>query len=213
MTAHEHVGEQAELYALGTLDEAQRAAVDEHARGCDSCAARLGRAEATVAEMIDPVAPSGQLDRRVTAAFAKRRAGWKWTGSLVAAAFVAGLLPAIAMWTGSFQANQSDSNREAIVQAMVTGHFAHAPFIARTTDAPAAKLIYGRARDWRYVVAKTSRPYALAERIDGRTIVLGRLHVTGNAGELYIAHAGSAREFVLLDGARVLARVMLPYRP
>jgi hypothetical protein len=212
MTASPHIDELAELYALGTLDDRERALVDAHALTCDACAARLGEAEATVAQLVAERVPSRQLDRRIRAAFAPR-APWRWTASLVAAAFVLGLLPSFMLWLGVFRTNTFDAEQEQAVRAMVNSHFAHAPFVAITVDAPKAKVIYSRSGDWRYVVAQSSRSYEVAVQSDGQTLSLGRLHVNGNAAELFIAHAPAAREFVLRDGTRVVARVTLPRRP
>ena len=51
----EHVGDDAALYALGALDDAQRDACDLHASACPACAALLGQ----------PVVQQLELGRRV----------------------------------------------------------------------------------------------------------------------------------------------------
>lgn len=211
MNASQHIDELAELYALGSLEESERAAVDAHVRTCEECAARLGEAEATLVQLIEPRSPSAALDRRMRAGFVMR-SPWRWTASLAAAAFIVGLIPSMLLWSGSSRTAQFDAEQAQAVQAMVTSHFAHAPFVALSTNAPAAKIIYSRTADWRYIVAQTSHPYEVAAQENGRSIMLGRLHVRGNAGELFIARAPSAREFLLLDGSRPVGRVTLPYR-
>jgi anti-sigma factor RsiW len=212
MTSPDHVGELAELYALGTLDDRERALVDAHVLTCDACAARVGEAEAAVVRLVDERSPSPALDRRMRGTFA-RPAAWRWTAPLVAAAFVLGLLPSIAMWSGTFGGNAFSSDQQQAVRAMVGSHFLHAPFVALTGDAPKAKVIYGRTGDWRFVVAQTARPYDVAVVFNGQTVSLGKLHVSGNAAELFIAHAPPAPQFVLRDGTRIVAHVTLPYRP
>ena len=209
MTAPEHIDELAELYALGTLDATQQALVDGHVRTCELCAARLGEAEAAVAHFIDESEPSVILDRRVRRAFA-RRSPWRWAAPLVAAAFVIGLLPSIGLWSGVFGSKAYDADRQAAVQAMVNSHFAHAPFAPLSAGAPKAKLIYSPTGDWRFIVAQTNRAYEVAAQTGGQTIALGKLHVSGNAGELFLEHAPSARTFVLLDGTTPVDRVTLP---
>ena len=68
-----HVDENAELYALGTLSDTDRAAVDAHVATCASCAQRVGEAEETVAALsARQTAVPGQLDRRMRASFAPR---------------------------------------------------------------------------------------------------------------------------------------------
>ncbi len=212
MNASGHIDELAELYALGSLEEPQRALVNAHVRTCEACAARLGEAESTIAALIEPSTPSAALDRRMHAALVSR-SPWRWTAPLVAAAFVLGLLPSMLLWSSVSRNAGFDTEQTQAVQAMVNSHFAHAPFVQLSADAPKAKLIYSRTADWRYVVAQTDRPYEVAAQTNGRTIVLGQLRVRGNAGELFVAHAPASREFLLLDGSRTVGRVTLPYRP
>src|ERR1700688_4487918 len=88
-----HVDENAELYALGTLSDSERAAVDAHVATCASCAQRVGEAEETVAALaVRQAAVPSQLDRRVRGLFASRSVP-RSLYSLVAAALILGLLP------------------------------------------------------------------------------------------------------------------------
>jgi anti-sigma factor RsiW len=48
-----HIGELAELYVLGSLDDQERAAVERHVRACLECANRVREAEETVAFISD----------------------------------------------------------------------------------------------------------------------------------------------------------------
>jgi hypothetical protein len=212
MTASEHIEDLAELYALGTLGARQRELVDAHVRTCDACAARLGEAETTVAQLMDEVEPPATLDRRVRSAFAPGAPG-RWMPVLVAAAFIVGLLPALGMWSGIFGSRGFDTDRELAVRAMVTSHFVHTPFTALASDAPKAKLIYGRSSNWRFIIAQTPRALDVAVQENGTTRVLGRLHVRGDAAELFISNAPQSRAYVLLDGTRPVARATLPRRP
>jgi hypothetical protein len=217
MTQSPHVTELAELYALGTLDERERALVDAHVRGCDACAARLGEAEATVAQLVVERTPSRELDRRMRAAFTARtplraRLPWRWAAPLAAAAFVLGLIPSLLLWSGVFGAGSFAGDQQQAVQAMVNSHFAHAPFVPVAPDAPKAKLIYGRTGGWRYIVAQTAKPYDVAVQSGAQTVSLGKLRVSGNAAVLFIERAPAAREYLLREGSRIVARVTLPYR-
>lgn len=212
MTVSQHVDELAELYALGTLSEMERVRVDAHVRSCDACAARVGEAEAAVAQLVEEWEPSAALDRRMRAAFVPR-SPWRWTAPLVAAAFVLGLLPSLVMWSGVFNSGSFATDQQQAVRAMVGSHFAHAPFVPAAADAPKAKVIYSRTGDWRYIVAQTSMAYDVAVQSNGQVISLGKLHVSGSAGQLFVAHAPPARQFLLREGSRVVARVTLPYRP
>lgn len=48
-----HIDELAELYALGSLESAERAAVERHIRGCTECADRIRAAEETISFIAD----------------------------------------------------------------------------------------------------------------------------------------------------------------
>ncbi len=209
MTADDHIGERAEIYALGALDDPERAAVDAHVRTCATCAARLGEAEAFIAQTVIERSPSAALDRRVHAAFVPRSSSVRALAPLVAAAFVLGLLPSL--WFGFVQrpAAPFDADHDRAVAALVTSHFLHAQFRPLAPDAPKAKLIYGRTAPWRFFVAQTTHPYAVEERDASGTVLLGRLHISGDAAELFVAKT-SARTFLLTEGGRPVARVTIP---
>jgi Putative zinc-finger len=210
MNASGHIDELAELYALGTLSPEQRVLVDAHAGVCETCAARLGEAEQTVANLVEQHSPSAALDRRIHAVFVPRSPS-RWS-ALIAAAFVIGLLPSIALWSNQIGARTREADRSAAVQAMVTSHFAHSPFTPLVRDAPKAKVIYSRGGDWRFIIAQTGHPYDVAAQMGDHIISLGSLHVSGDAGELFISRAPRAQVLLLLDRARPVARVTLPYR-
>lgn len=147
----DHIGENAELYALGQLDELEASRVNRHALTCVACAKRLGEAEATVLYLIESgdVASErpAELDRRVRFSSQPQRA---WIAA-VAAAFLIGLLP----W-GVTTVRQSDgrpsSNQQRAMNAMLAGHFLHAPAAALVPGAPKAKVIYPREGGWLYVL-------------------------------------------------------------
>jgi anti-sigma-K factor RskA len=48
-----HIGDLAELYALGSLDEQERVTVERHVRACVECANRVREAEETMAFISD----------------------------------------------------------------------------------------------------------------------------------------------------------------
>src|SRR5579862_5586237 len=130
----EHIGENAELYALGHLGELESSRVDRHVRTCDSCAKRLGEAEVTVLRLIesgDVSEPPAELGRRIRFS-AQTQPRWI---AAVAAAFLIGLLP----W-GVATLRHSDvevsSNQQLAMNAMLAGHFLHAPAVALVPGAP-----------------------------------------------------------------------------
>ncbi len=148
----DHAGELAELYALGQLSDPERDRVEAHARTCDVCARRLGEAEAAVLALIESgevaAAAPAQLGRRP--AFARYGPRPAWIVA-IAAAFLLGLLP----W-GLTQlrrpAETPGASQQLAMNAMLAGHFLHAPFAALVPGAPNAKAIYPREGGWLYVL-------------------------------------------------------------
>jgi hypothetical protein len=148
----DHIGESAELHALGQLGELESSRIEKHARTCDACAKRLGEAEAAVLHLIESgsvaSAPPVELDRRIR--FAKPQPPRAWIAA-VAAAFLLGLLP----W-GVAELRRpptADSSQQLAMNAMLAGHFLHTPFMALVAGAPPAKVIYPREGGWLYVLA------------------------------------------------------------
>ncbi len=210
MNVNEHIGELAELYALGTLDETERAGVDAHAAACDACARRLGEAESVVAQTMPEVEPAATLDRRMRAAFKPRGPVLAHWSAIAAAAFVVGLLPGLLFAALHRPASVYDGDRSGAISAMVGSHFLHAQFTPVAAGAPKAKVLYGRAgRSWRFFVAQTGRSYTVAAETPAGQSALGALRTNGDSAELFVP-VSTARTFVLLDGSRVLARVRLP---
>lgn len=209
MNTHEHIEELAELYALGALDDAERASVDAHVHSCATCAQRLGQAEALIAELTPEVQPPAALDARMRSAFVPRTrfTAPRWQG-LVAAAFIIGLLPGLIFAALYKPAAPFQADRDRAIAAMVNSHFVHAQFIALTPDAPKAKVLYGRGSPWRFFVAQSTHAYAVKAQTPQGASIVGTLHVSGDAAELFVPQS-DARTFVLLDGSRPVARVTL----
>ncbi|MBV8282535.1 MAG: zf-HC2 domain-containing protein, partial [Candidatus Eremiobacteraeota bacterium] len=96
MTARDHLGEDAALYALGALDAKERHAVDEHVATCAPCAHALGIAESDVAAMAQAQAAPAVLrgDAAAIPIEPRRRSRWQpILAGAVAAALVVGLAP------------------------------------------------------------------------------------------------------------------------
>lgn len=196
-----HIGESAELYALGSLGEDERAQVDAHVMQCDACAARLGEAERTVAAM-----------ERSAEAPAARVRTWRVPAGVAAAAFVLGLIPSAWFWSAQQRAGAYNADRERALAAMVSSHFSHAQFERLAANAPSAKLIYARNGQWVYAVAETAKPLVLKVRTGSGDVSLGTLHALGGSAELFVTDAGAGRSFVLSEGGADIERVTLPAR-
>jgi hypothetical protein len=209
----DHVGERAELYALGQLDALDIGRVERHARACDACAKRLGEAEAAVLELIEggdvPAARPEALDRRMR--FVRPPAPTAaWIGA-VAAAFVIGLLP----WSVAMTHRPAPpASSQGAIDAMLAGHFTHAPLVALRADAPPAKVIYAREGGWIYVLAGPgSAALDVATVTNGSTSVVASLAPSAQARAVFARFDGRAGAVVLLDRGTPVARAQLAYPP
>ncbi|HEX3670689.1 MAG TPA: hypothetical protein VHT92_03185 [Candidatus Cybelea sp.] len=168
-----HLGEAAELYAIGALDAAERTAADAHIARCIECARRVGEAEETVLALerdvhVDPLAAAVAVPLRLR----RREVPAWWVAVAAAAALIAGtLLP------GLF------AQRDTATLAMVHSHFNHAQFSG--PNAPPAKVIYARDRSWYYVIVEGSHRYDVYGLHDGQSVSLGTTQPKGATSELF----------------------------
>lgn len=171
MQPDEHIGESAELYAIGALDSAERAAVDDHIAHCPHCLRRVGEAEETVLAL----ERANAIDRpragaRAPIPFARRSVTWLLPLA-AAAAFVLGLLfprPA--------------PQHDVATLAMIGSHFSHAQF---TGHGPPAKVIYARDRSWYYVIVASRARYAVVGIHHGSSTSLGTTQPSGATSALF----------------------------
>ncbi len=171
-----HIDENAELYALGALDEMERTRVERHVHACDLCAKRLGEAEATVLHLIEGRETRRQATRSPVP-----------IAAAVAAAFLIGLLPWGITSLGERAAVESAHQQQLAMRAMIAGHFVHAPFVARVPGAPPAKVIYARDGGWLYViVAPGSHPLDVVVFAGGRHTKVASLAASTAARSAFV---------------------------
>lgn len=191
----DHIGENAELYALGLLDAAESEAVEVHVRACAQCARRVGEAEETLLELergVRPARPPARLDRRMR--FGRPASGARiWAAT--AAAFVIGLL------SSALLLRSVPSQHDAAMVAMVESHFNHAQF---TGSGPPAKVLYARDRAWLYVIVHADRNYDVYA-VSGRSArPLGTTRGYGLTSEAFITNPGTLDALQLRDGSTVV---------
>jgi anti-sigma factor RsiW len=209
----DHVGENAELYALGELDELEAARVEHHARTCDECTRRLGEAEATVLQLIEsgnvPTARPAPLDRRVRfAPPASRTPAWI---AAVAAAFVIGLLPWGVMMT---QRPVASTSSQPAIDAMLAGHFAHAPLVALRPGVPAAKVIYPRESGWIYILVGAGQDsFDVATVVKGNRTIVASLAPSGVTRAVFVNVPGRVDAVELLQSGTPVAGARIAYAP
>lgn len=133
-----HIDQEAELYALGMLDDAERARVDEHVATCDACAVLVGQAEAAMAALID--ASQARRPRAPTA----------WWPVAVAAAFA---LTSAALFGDDLALRGAVKADGGIFATLVNNHFDHTQFQTPGGKEIAAKAIYERHGKWFEILA------------------------------------------------------------
>jgi anti-sigma factor RsiW len=190
----DHIGEYAELYALGELDEPEAARVERHAGECAECAKRLGHAETTVLQLIESAgaqATPESLDRRVRFAAPNPPArGWI---AAVAAAFLIGLLP----W--GWSATQHRDEAQPAIDAMLAGHFTHAPLLPLVAGAPVGKVIYAREGGWIYVLAGSG-----AVAVDVATVAAGKATLVATLAPSSATRAAFVRIAARIDAVELM---------
>ena len=200
-----HLDDDAELYALGLLDADERDRVDAHVLVCDACAARLARAESTMAALVDGTLAGGGAE---TVRGPRRVSPFAWM-SAAAAAFVI----ATAGLTQQNLALRADVRDDgAMLAAMVNGHFAHAQFVAPGGTPIAAKVVYEQHGRWyRVLAAGADTRWRVAVVRPGAAPVVApqRFSVRGEVAELGLP-GGTMRELRLIDPSGAVAGIVRP---
>lgn len=144
-SVNDHLGEDAELYALGMIPE-RRDQIEAHLRGCAECAERVRAAEeigALLAAALPPVPEA----TNVVPLRARGPRGW-WP--LVAAAAVVLVVGGTSVVRERAAESQLAYTDTALI-AMANAHFLHVTLAGR--PGVIAKAIYARDGAWCYVVA------------------------------------------------------------
>jgi hypothetical protein len=166
-----HIGDSAELYAAGALDEREQAEVDAHVAECPECLRRLGEAEETVLAL-ERVSVAEPVSQRASVVPMRPRgvAAW-WLAVAAAAAFILG-----------FVVPHGAPRSNVATLAMIGSHFSHAQFAG---TGPAAKVLYARDRSWYYVIVAASGRYEVYGIRGGRATDLGTTQPQGGTTELF----------------------------
>jgi hypothetical protein len=183
-----HIDQEAELYALGMLDDNARARVDEHLLTCIPCTELVGRAEEAVAALVDST-----QQRRPE----RRPARWPLAAAAAFALAASGLLAQNVMMHGAL------SSDGALLATMVNSHFAHSQFQAPNGSEIPAKAIYERHGKWYEILADGSPDWHLvATGPDGvRTRVSAPFAQRGAASIAFFERSAPVRSIELEDAS------------
>jgi anti-sigma factor RsiW len=184
------LGEDAELYPLGILDDDAARNVELHIALCSACAQRVAQAQAVAASLAAalPLAtPSPALGRRLGES-ARPQPSAKPRASLfpfaLAAAFALALLGL--GWQALVLRERLQSDDVALV-TMVHSHFNHVSMAPESANPVAAKILYSRNGSWVYIIAdKPGGPLHAVARTAAATTDLGVLTSTGETATLLV---------------------------
>jgi hypothetical protein len=213
-----HITEEAELYALGLLEEPERRAIDEHVAICEACTRRIARAEAAVLTLVDATvrvdaAPQSLGPRVIRAQSLPSVAPVRRFGPLAVAA--AALL-AVALGTLAQQhvalVSTLDSDNETL-GALVHSHFEHAQFVAPGGAPIEAKVLYERHGAWYEIVAapgSTRWSVAVTRRGVPDLILANRFVARGDAVFMRFLNPGVVSQLELRDASGHVLGIVKP---
>lgn len=202
-----HIDDDAILYALGALEDAERARVDEHARDCAQCAQRLGEAEVAVADI-----EQGRSVAAPALLAAARKPRRVYSSILALAAAVAFALLAGAGIVQNVSLHRTLANTNVVLAVLASSHFNHVSFVPVAAGAPVAKAIYGRHGEWLYVIANTSSPGLTVTGSDASgEHMLGSLESGSNVQTLFVRASGRLRSIELRREGRIIGRATPAY--
>lgn len=166
-----HIGDSAELYTLGLLDEAGRRRVEQHIVSCDPCLRRVGEAEETVATLAPDTGQAIPDD--VPPRFERRSGASRWWIAVAAAA---------ALLVG-YLAPHASTQPPPVALAMIHSHFNHAQF---SGNGPAAKVLYARDGSWYYVLVEGTHRYGVTGISAAGMMSLGTTSPADGTSQLYV---------------------------
>jgi hypothetical protein len=183
-----HIDQEAELYALGMLEDDERERIDEHLLTCEPCTALIGNAEATVAALVDST-----QNRRSQ----RRTAWWPVAAAAAFAVAAAGLLAQNVVMHGAL------NHDGTLLATMVNSHFSHTQFQAPGGAEIPAKAIYERHGMWYEILADGAPAWHVVfVRADGtRDPSPAEFARRGPASIVFVAPTTPVREIDLEDAA------------
>ncbi len=214
---NEHVDDLAELYALGSLEDLDRARVERHTSSCAACAERVSEAEESVTRIAElqtmHEAPPG-LRTRLHSSLALAHLRHAWVRSIPAAIAAALVLALIPTWvavdrTRTVAAMHQD---EQALAKIASAPFARAQFMSPRNAPMDAKVLYGMHGDWYYVVVMHPKPgMQVAYVHEGKMEMLGTVATHGASGTLYLPVNHKMEELALVSDGAVIGDAHLAY--
>lgn len=222
----EHLDDLAELYALGTLDETERRAVQSHAGSCLECAARLSEAEQSIAAITalqqDYAPPSGlearlrsSLDVPATITQPYRSAsmrGWPAVALALAAAIALFLIPFSLLMKQNTAMHVALSQDDGAFAQLLDSGFRHVSFQPRPQSPVQAKVLYAPHGEWYYIIIMHPQPGTQVAYVhDGKIEMLGKPAMRGHTGTLFVMVHHKMNDLAILQSGAVIADAHLVF--
>ncbi len=214
----QHLGDEAELYPLGVLDDDAARDVERHIAGCTVCAERVTAAQdvaTSLAASLPAAEPSSELGRRIGESARPRlqtvapTRAWDLRGLAIAAVFALAFL--VAGWQALALRGRVAADDLALV-TVVHSHFNHVSTSPQSANPVAAKILYARDGSWLYIIA--DRPggtlRALGRTAAG-TLDLGVLAGSDQAATLLVRPSTRITSVTLQRDGTAVASAKLVY--
>jgi anti-sigma factor RsiW len=214
VTEH-HLGEDAELYPLGILDEDAARNVELHIALCSACAQRVAQAQAVAASLaaaLPRATSSPALERRMRESVRPRQAAKLRTSLFPFALAAAFALAFLGLgWQALVLRERLQSDDVALV-TMVHSHFNHVSMAPESANPVAAKILYARDGSWIYIIAdKPGGALHAIARTAAATTDLGALTSSGETATLLVHPRERIRSIVLQRAGTNVASAKLTY--
>ena len=212
----EHLGEDAELYPLGILDDDTVRRVERHITHCPACAERVARAQtaaASLAAALPAAVPSPALKRRLHESVRPRPRAGILRGNLSRFAVAAVItLTLIGLGWQTLVLRGRLATEDLALVTMVHSHFNHVSMAPESANPVAAKILYARDGSWIYIIAdKPGGPlHAIAYTATGATD-LGVLATAGETATLLFRPRERIRSIILRRSGTNVALATLAY--
>lgn len=208
----EHLGDEAELFALGALEDAERSAAARHVALCAACRERVAAAElvmASLAAAVPAAEPPASIGRRLRASARggrPRNAGPFALAATVALAFVG-------LGSQTLLLSNREAAEDRALATIVSSHFNHVSAVTRGDSGVSAKVLYARDGAWIFVIARTHESGTLHAfaRTPTADVDLGALATSGETASLLVRPAKPIGTVVIKRGDTEVATATLNY--
>jgi hypothetical protein len=187
----QHLGDDAELYPLGMLDDDAAREVERHIAHCSDCAERVAQAQtvaASLAAALPAAIPSPALERRLSESVRSRRGESKVRANPLRYALAAAVaLIFLGLGWQTLMLRGRLANDDVALVTMVHSHFNHVSMSPESANPVAAKILYARDGSWIYIVAdKPGGTLHAIAQVGSATTDLGALVSTGESATLLV---------------------------